>query len=92
MAAIKANSPEYLIILLEKGAKPKVFIENGSTPLHYAVQHNLVDCVHILLENGADANRKNRSGYTVDAGPEPETIRLNKINRNLGPGTFKFKW
>ena len=48
--------------------------DSGSTALHYAVQRGDVDCVNLLLKNGADPTIKNDLGKTpvdyCDAFPE----------------------
>ena len=48
--------------------------ESGATALYYAVQRGDVDCVNLLLENGADPTIKNDLGKTpvdyCDAFPE----------------------
>ncbi|OGM42789.1 hypothetical protein ABOM_009005 [Aspergillus bombycis] len=38
--------------------------ENTTTPLHFAVSHNHLDCVCVLIEAGASVNAKNERGDT----------------------------
>ena len=48
--------------LTDLGADLNVRDEYGSTPLHYAVQQNFIDCVHYLLKKGAKHEIKDVNG------------------------------
>ena len=60
--------------LTQSGLMTALAHDSGSTALHYAVQRGDVDCVNLLLENGANPSIKNDLGKTpvdyCDAFPE----------------------
>ncbi|KAM9369059.1 DNA-binding protein RFXANK [Phaethornis superciliosus] len=45
-------------------AAPSLSLQNGGTPLLYAVRGNHVKCVEALLARGADLTTEADSGYT----------------------------
>lgn len=51
--------------LLAAGADPNAIDKGGVTPLHRAVRNRCANAVRVLLEGGADARRKNKSGSTA---------------------------
>lgn len=75
----RANESEYLSLLssacvyndwkaveyLAKRTDVNQLDHNGQMALTYAVGNNSYDCVRVLLENGADPNRRDRSGSTA---------------------------
>ncbi|TMW63387.1 hypothetical protein Poli38472_002328 [Pythium oligandrum] len=48
--------------LVENGADPNAFDNNGDTPLHFAVMLNRYDLVETLMKKGADPTVKNNKG------------------------------
>ena len=48
--------------LTKSGLMTALAQDSGSTALHYAVQRGDVDCVNLLLQNGADPTIKNDLG------------------------------
>lgn len=54
---------EMLELLLTHGAEVNV-LSNGNTPLHTAVDRNLIEDVELLLANGADPNAKGMNWQT----------------------------
>jgi|GEM_PF-6461478 len=67
---------EILAFLLEAGAKADVVGEDGYTPLLLAAASGHLDCVEILVENGADVNRrvKDDNIYFSKQGGTPLTV------------------
>jgi FOG: Ankyrin repeat len=49
---------------LKEGADPNQLDEEGWNALHYASENGFEDIINILLENGADVNIENSSGFT----------------------------
>jgi ankyrin repeat protein len=56
------NRSELIKLLLDTGADPNVKLEDGSTPLHFAIVD--YEDTKLLLEAGADKNARNNSGKT----------------------------
>jgi len=52
-------------LLIAEGADPNAVDRGGVTPLHRAVRNRCAAAVRALLEGGADARRKNKSGSTA---------------------------
>jgi ankyrin repeat protein len=50
--------------LIGAGADPNAIDQSGVAPLHRAVRTRCADAVRALLDGGADARRKNKSGST----------------------------
>ena len=59
------NRPREAEILLSQGVFMKSQDENGYTPLHYAVRFKSIECVELLLQNGATDNVINSAGETA---------------------------
>ena len=49
--------------LVALGAELECFNENGATPLHLAIENQNLDVVRLLLDAGADVNRRTAEGY-----------------------------
>ena len=79
---------EILAYLLEAGAKADVVGEDGYTPIFLAAAGGHLDCVEILVENGADVNRrlKDDNIYFSKQGGTPLTVAF--INGFLGMALF----
>jgi ankyrin repeat protein len=54
-----------ICLLIAAGADPNAVDKGGVTPLHRAVRNRCAAAVRSLLEGGADARRKNKSGSTA---------------------------
>lgn len=88
LTALFMKKSEVVQFLLEQGAKANIVIpEDGTTPLHIAVEHGDTECVKILCECGADVTVKNNAGES----PMELAKRLNKeyalraMNRSQTP-------
>jgi hypothetical protein len=79
---------EILAFLLEAGAKADVVGEDGYTPLFLAAASGHLDCVELLVENGADVNRrlKDDNIYFSKQGGTPLTLAF--INGFLGMALY----
>ena len=62
--------------LIEANADPNATDKNGATPLHRAVRTRCATAVRALLQGGADARRKNKSGTAP--------MRLASLNTGRG--------
>jgi ankyrin repeat protein len=63
--ALHMRSVEKAKAFIEGGAKINVSDGHGYTPLHYAVQNNQKEIVHLLISKNADVNAKNSEGQTA---------------------------
>ena len=79
---------EILAYLLEAGASADLVGEDGYTPLFLAAAGGHLDCVEILVENGADVNRrlKDNNIYFSKQGGTPLTVAF--INGFLGMALY----
>ena len=79
---------EILAYLLEAGAEADSVGEDGYTPLFLAAAGGHLDCVEILVENGADVNRrlKDSNIYFSKQGGTPLTVAF--INGFLGMALY----
>jgi ankyrin repeat protein len=50
--------------LWEGGACASGSVENIVYPLHHAVDCDYVDCIYLLIQNGADVNAPDESNHT----------------------------
>jgi ankyrin repeat protein len=50
--------------LAAAGAQMNVADQFGNTPLHYAAGKGAIDVVQFLIEQGSDANTRNKQGLT----------------------------
>lgn len=62
--AIRNNQPEFVKLLLERGANANVQDDFGRAPLHLATERSLTQIISILTEAGADAELKTKDGKT----------------------------
>ncbi|KAG5503905.1 hypothetical protein GH5_04758 [Leishmania sp. Ghana 2012 LV757] len=63
--ALFMKKTEAVEFLVEHGAAINIAIaEDGSTPLHIAVEHANLECVRLLCSCGADSSATNREGKT----------------------------
>jgi serine/threonine protein kinase len=62
--AVHMGNPQYVRMLLEKGANPNTRDEAGETPLHYALRRRDRTSVSALLDFGANPNLRDRYGQT----------------------------
>ncbi len=65
MVAAKADFPEAMQLLLDKGADVTRLSNFRETALHFAARHYTVETIHILLDHGADINAPDRIGQTA---------------------------
>lgn len=65
MTAALSDSPDIVALLLEAGAEPNYYANDGMTPLMVAVQHERTRIVEQLLKAGADVTKKTESESTV---------------------------
>ncbi|MCE2779949.1 MAG: ankyrin repeat domain-containing protein [Algoriphagus sp.] len=79
---------EILSYLLEAGAKADIVGEDGYTPIFLAAAGGHLDCVKLLVENGADVNRrlKDNNIYFSKQGGTPLTVAF--INGFLGMALY----
>jgi ankyrin repeat protein len=52
-------------LLVEHGANLNMQTVNGCTALHIAANGGHIECVHILLDAGAEIDLKNKTGHTA---------------------------
>lgn len=64
MISAKADFPEAMRLLLDKGADVTRRSNYHETALHFAAHHYTVDTINILLDAGADVNALDRIGQT----------------------------
>jgi ankyrin repeat protein len=64
-------------VLLRKGANVNMVDHLGNTPLIYATERGDLEIIKYLIENGADALKKNKEGLN------PIQIALHQENRNV---------
>jgi len=58
-------SPEFVRLLLAKGAEVDVKSREGNTPLMAAARSGKTEMTRLLLDNGADVNARNNYGQTA---------------------------
>ena len=58
LAAIRNNYSLVAVLLLKRGADPKVGDGRGLLPLHYAAVQGMIAVVKALIAGGADVNAK----------------------------------
>ena len=64
--AVKGGDPERVKKLLETGASVDASTADGSSqPLHQACTHGMADVARILLDKGADVNKRTKSDLAV---------------------------
>jgi ankyrin repeat protein len=63
--AVKDNDIKAVRSLLEHGADPNSFDEDGDHLLMYAALYSSVECMQLLLEKGSDPNAKNSLDETA---------------------------
>lgn len=64
--AVKNRDASSLRLLIQYGAEiPAIEPETGKPLLHYAVEHNAVDVVRVLLENNVDVNTTTDESLTT---------------------------
>jgi len=57
ISAVMNNNAGQVKSLLDQGASPTHSLDSANvTPLHYAAQHNALNCIPQLIEAGADIN------------------------------------
>lgn len=74
--AIDANSEAKVALLLAYGANPNRVLHHGGNALHEAVQSKETDCLHLLLQAGAERTHCDRQGRTP--------LQLAVVKRNKG--------
>jgi uncharacterized protein len=80
VAAIAANHPETVSLLLERGADVNTVNKEGLTPLETAAVGNQPDTVKLLIDKGADVNAVDKLGMTALQGAvlgnHPHIVKL----------------
>ncbi|XP_061106702.1 ankyrin repeat domain-containing protein 53 [Conger conger] len=61
----RPHSLACLTYLLEHGALPNVYTEEGLTPLHLAATEGLLQCAAVLVQQGADVSAQDNRGQTA---------------------------
>lgn len=84
--AASGPEPEIVGTLLERGAEVDAVSPNGTTPLMMAAQYGSEDSVKLLLERGADPNRRNQKNldaadFAKLAGRDALAAKLQKLKR-----------
>jgi len=77
VAAVKRGSPEDIRAAISRGADVNVGVGTETPPLTLAIHRNRLDLVKLLVESGADVNKRDRMGGLpiVDAGEQhPEIL------------------
>jgi quinoprotein dehydrogenase-associated probable ABC transporter substrate-binding protein len=95
-AALIANDPERVKLLLGKGADVNKRDEQGYTPLTSAARQRYTDMIKVLLNHNADVNLANADGMTPlleaamrDDVPSIKVLLAHGANMNAkGPGGF----
>jgi ankyrin repeat protein len=82
--AVVGPSLDVALLLIERGAALDAPAPNGTTPLMMAAQYGSEDCVTLLLQRGADPQRRNLNGLSVVdfaklSGREPLVHRLEPL-------------
>jgi uncharacterized protein len=75
MAALSGDSLETVQFLLNRGANVNASDKDGETPLFYAVRACNAMLKKVLIEKGANPNRKNAEGITVLDIAQEENLR-----------------
>lgn len=63
--AIRRNQPAIVLRLLRSGTNPDAIMNGGTTALAYSAERGRLPFVKILVEWGADANIRNKAGFTA---------------------------
>ena len=64
-AAVKNNDLKEVRSLLEQGADPNSYDEDGDHLLMYAAFYSTVDCIELLIQKGSNVNAKNSLDETA---------------------------
>lgn len=81
-AAMKANDPRILKILLDNGTDVDEKSENGKTPLFYALKYNPnPEIAFFLLNNGANPNARDHFNHHVYSQLMNNTSNISKLNK-----------
>ncbi|MDR2635512.1 MAG: ankyrin repeat domain-containing protein, partial [Campylobacteraceae bacterium] len=65
--------PQYIKVLVDKGADVDYKNPDGETPLFYAIKNNSYELVKLLIENGADVNHTARVTNNCDDDTNSQT-------------------
>lgn len=65
MVSAKADFPEAMKLLLDKGADVTRRSNLHETALHFAARHYTVETIELLLDNGAEIDAPDRTGQTA---------------------------
>lgn len=61
ISAVIDNNAEQVMALLDQGVNPNTPLDDANiTPLHYAAQHNSLNCITLLIEAGAKLHATTR--------------------------------
>ncbi len=79
ISAVQENNVEQVKSLLDEGADPNHTLDQANvTALHYAAQHNALNCIPLLVDAGADLYAK-----TEPDGQIPVEISLLHQHRQV---------
>jgi len=67
------------------GADVDCYDQSGNTALHLAIEQELIEIVELLLESGADVNRKTESGWWTPLVHAVEICSVAAINLRKPP-------
>ncbi len=80
--AVKNNNIKEVKSLLDKGADPNSYDQDGDHLLMYTALYSSVDCMQLLIEKGSDVNAKNNAEETALMWSVPDLAKMKLLIQN----------